>query len=129
MQNSEQQNQYPTRHSRASFKNADSYLYSQRIDESILDNFDEQDTPSAVSRISTDVTGSFSCSALVVLHVKSGLTASYSNIRQISERLFDVSERSRLFKDCLVSTIILKTKDDETNEDAYEEYDSNESFI
>ena len=126
MQNSEQQNQYPTRHSRASFKDADSYLYSQRIDESILDNFDEQDTPSAVSRISTDVTGSFSCSALVVLHVKSGLTASYSNIRQISERLFDVSERSRLFKDCLVSTIILKTKDDETNEDAYEEYDPNE---
>ena len=51
MQNSEQQNQYPARHSRVSFKDADSYLYSQRIDESILDNFDEQDTPSAVSRI------------------------------------------------------------------------------
>ena len=117
--------QNTTKQAKAQFKDVHSYLYSSRIDESILDNFDELDTPTAVSRISKDVTGSFTCSVMVVLNIKSGLTASYTNIRQVCERLFEVCNHSRLFKDCLISSVILETDDTETGEVMNEELDPN----
>ena len=114
------------RKTRAQFKDAGAYLCSARIDESILDNFDELDTPSAVSRISKDTTGEFQFSAIIVLHVKSGLTASYTNLRMVTERLYEVCSHSRLFKDCLISSVVMKTKNANTKEDVIEELDPND---
>lgn len=90
------------RESRATFKQASEYLISQRIDESILDNFDElsesllddieSSSVKAASQIDKDVSAKYSCSVLIVLNIKNGYTATNTDIHLVSERLSEIAE-------------------------------------
>ena len=120
---------------RAIFKDASTYLYSRRVDESILDNFDELNesilddldaqSVSSVSQIDKDVVSRYSCSVLLVLNIKSGLTATNTDLRLVSERLSEVCEQSRLFKHCALTSVVLESTDSDTGEVITEELEPN----